>query len=325
MNKYKKILVVCPSGAVTGGPEALHQLVGIMNELGLPAFIVYLPFDTVSVTPVEYLSYAAPISEYDDSDGNLIIFPEVYPMLALKVKFAKAAIWWLSLDNFLERRHNSFYYDKFRYFKKTIKRDRPLCGVRSLQGLIHFSQSSYASQYLASKNIVSYDLKESINQDFLTNQYLDKIDHKKNVILYNPTKGFKITEKLIKAYPELEFIALKGLNRQQLSEVLFNSKLYIDFGHHPGRDRMPREAVMHGCCIITGLLGSAGNEFDIPIPCEYKIDTYSSSFVNKFGKVASDIMINFDAHYLSFNDYRLHIKKEPELYKQQIVDIFSMQ
>ncbi|MEY3671331.1 MAG: hypothetical protein RI904_988, partial [Pseudomonadota bacterium] len=27
MSQFNKILVVCPSGAVTGGPEALHQLV----------------------------------------------------------------------------------------------------------------------------------------------------------------------------------------------------------------------------------------------------------------------------------------------------------
>ena len=29
-------------------------------------------------------------------------------------------------------------------------------------------------------------------------------------------------------------------------------KLYIDFGGFPGKDRLPREAVMHDCCIITG-------------------------------------------------------------------------
>ena len=36
MEHYKKILVVCPAGAVTGGPEALHQLTAHMNALGLP-------------------------------------------------------------------------------------------------------------------------------------------------------------------------------------------------------------------------------------------------------------------------------------------------
>jgi len=43
-------------------------------------------------------------------------------------------------------------------------------------------------------------------------------------------------------------------------------KLYVDFGKHPGKDRMPREAAVHGCCIITGRRGAAGNPFDIPIP-----------------------------------------------------------
>ena len=49
MSQFNKILVVCPSGAVTGGPEALHQLVNHMNDLGLSAHIVYLPFDKLDI------------------------------------------------------------------------------------------------------------------------------------------------------------------------------------------------------------------------------------------------------------------------------------
>jgi hypothetical protein len=323
MKTYKKILVVCPAGAVTGGPEALHQLVNHMQHLGLPAYIVYLPFDEAAMPPVPYRHYVTPIHQYEDEVGNLIIFPEVYPMLALKVKRAKAALWWLSLENFLERRHISPLHDKIRYFKKALKGCRPWGGAKDLKGILHFSQTEHATQYLRSCGIEPIPLIDSINEEFLTDKYLDKITHKQDVILYNPTKGKKVTQTLIEAYPQWEFVPLRGFNREQLSEKLYAAKLYIDFGHHPGRDRMPREAAMHGCCLITGILGSAGNAVDLPIPSKYKLDSSQGDFVTSFGTLVADVMNHFPRHWDAFSSYRKWLQEEPHIFKQQIADYFS--
>lgn len=322
-NQYQKILVVCPANAVTGGPEALHQLVDHMNHLGLPAYICYLPFDKTAATPMPYAKYTAPVSAYEDAPGNLIIFPEVYPYLALKVKHGQAALWWLSLENFLERRHVSALYDKFRYFKRVLKGKRPLAGAKALKHLIHFSQTEHSTQYLRSCGIEPVPLIDSINESFLTDRYLGSDIHKQNIILYNPSKGKKVTAKLIKDNPQWQFLPLSGLNREQLSEKLSTAKLYIDFGHHPGRDRMPREAAMHGCCLITGLLGSAGNYVDLPIPTTYKIDSASPEFQKIFKELVQDIFVRFDAHFEAFNDYRTYLKSEPAIFKKQIKDFFG--
>jgi hypothetical protein len=322
MNKFNKILVVCPSGAVTGGPEALHQLVAHMNSLGLPAYIVYQPFEKTAEAPEPYKRYKAPVARYEDVAGNLIIFPEVNPMQALKVRNAKAALWWLSLENFLERRHIWPFHDKVRYFKKVIKGQRPIGGARNLKSLLHFSQTEHSTQYLRSCGIEPIPLIDSINEDFLTDKYLDKTSHKKDIILYNPGKGRKVTEALIKAYPQWQFVPLKGLNRDQLSEKLYSAKVYIDFGHHPGRDRMPREAAMHGCCLISGILGSAGNDVDLPIPRKYKLDSADADFIRTFGELADDIFRHFDQHFALLQDYRSYLKSEPRIFRQQIQDYF---
>ncbi len=324
MPMYKKILVVCPAGAVTGGPEALHQLVAHMNSLGLPAYMCYLPFDQPAKAPQPYERYKTQSSPYEDASGNLIIFPEVDPMLALKVKHAQVALWWLSLENFLERRHVSPFYDKIRYLKRVIQGRRPWGGARALKNLLHFSQTEHSSQYLRSCGIEPIPLIDSINEDFLTDRYLDRIDHKQNLILYNPTKGWRVTQKLIAAYPQWQFEPLKGLNREQLSQKLYQAKLYIDFGHHPGRDRMPREAAMHGCCLITGQLGSAGNAIDLPIPGQYKLNSNSPSFVEDFGKVTSNVLENFPEHYSAFKPYRAWLQDEPRIFKQQILNYFIL-
>ena len=319
---YKKILIVCPAGAVTGGPEALHQLAAHMNDLGLPAFMCYLPFNQTAIAPQPYERYNTQSALYEDIRGNLILFPEVYPMLALKVQHAQAGLWWLSLENFLERRYIWSLHDKFRYLKRCLQRRRPWGGAKKLKNLLHFSQTEHSSHYLRSCGIEPIPLIDSINEFFLSGCFLDRIDHKKNSILYNPTKGWNVTQRLIKAYPNWQFYPIKGLYLEQLSRKLYNAKLYIDFGHHPGRDRMPREAAMHGCCLITGRLGSAGNDVDLPIPPQYKIDSNSVNFIEKFGLLAADIFQNFPNHYLAFNLYRDWLRDEPRIFKEQIKEYF---
>jgi hypothetical protein len=243
-------------------------------------------------------------------------------MLALQVKHAKAALWWLSLENFLERRHIWPLHDRIRYFKRVLQGRRPWGGAKNLKSLLHFSQTEHSTQYLKSCGIEPVPLIDSINEDFLTDKYLDKIDHKQNIILYNPTKGWKVTRQLIARYPQWKFLPLKGLSRDQLSEKLYSAKLYIDFGHHPGRDRMPREAAMHGCCLITGTLGSAGNAIDLPIPSQYKFDSNAPNFIEAFGELAHDVMKNFPKHYADFGQYRKWLQDEPRIFKQQIADYF---
>ena len=293
-----------------------------MNSLGLPTYMCYLPFSKSAKAPEPYERYLTKSLPYEDVQGNLIIFPEIEPMMALKVKNAKAGLWWLSLENFLERRHIWSFHDHFRYFKRVLQGRRPWGGAKNLKSLLHFSQTEHSTKYLKSCGIDPIPLIDSINEDFLTNQYLDQIDHKKNIILYNPTKGWKVTQQLIAKYPEYKFTPLKGLNRDQLSEKFYSAKLYIDFGHHPGRDRMPREAAMHGCCLITGVLGSAGNEIDLPILPQYKLNSHSPQFIEDFGEISKNIMDEFPKHFAIFDTYRKWLQNEPKIFKQQIADYF---
>ncbi len=322
MKKYKKILVVCPSNMTTGGPEALHQLVNHMVNMGLPACIVYTPFNVQSNIPQVYEKYQTPIGKYEDEIGNIIIFPEIYPMQAMQVKKADASLWWLSLGNFLERKNESKLRDLFHYIKAIIRKKRPINGARSLKSLIHFSQTQHSTKYLLSCNITPIPLIDSINEFFLNDDHKKHKDTKENIILFNPTKGKDVTEKLIKNFPEYKFIPLKGHKPAELSKLLYSAKLYIDFGQHPGRDRMPREAAIHGCCIISGILGSAGNDIDLPIPKIYKINAKNKDFIKIFEEISKNIFDEFDFHYKAFENYRNYLKSEPTIFKQQIADFF---
>ena len=72
----KRVQVVCPANAITGGPEFLHNLVAAVSSLGVPASIVYFPFSTLWPTPAPYRHYGAEISVLNDAEDTLVIFPE---------------------------------------------------------------------------------------------------------------------------------------------------------------------------------------------------------------------------------------------------------
>ena len=322
MNKFKKILVVCPSNMSTGGPEALHQLVQHMISLGLNAHIVYFPFGKNAKAPKAYEKYQAPVHNYEDLAGDMIVFPEIYPMLALRVKNATASLWWLSLDNFLERKNTNAIRDTYHLVRSIVRGKKPLFGAKSLRKLVHLSQTEHATQYLRSCGIQPIPLIDSINEAFLNYNYLKYKNKKQNIILYNPTKGKKVTQNLIKQFPQYSFMPLVGYSPEKMSELLFSAKIYIDFGHHPGRDRMPREAAIHGCCIITGVLGSAGNDIDLPIPNSYKLNPEDPNFYLLFGALVQSMQTEFNHHFEIFEPYRHYLVSEPAIFKQQIADYF---
>jgi hypothetical protein len=328
--KYSMVLVACPGNAMTAGPEALHQLVADLNRLGQPASIVYFPFGKKFDTPAPYLKYQALVSLYEDNENELIIFPEIVTTFALKVKKAKAAIWWMSVNNYTCNRYGNPLRDKFRYFKNFVRGLRPLNGIKSLRHLDHFAQSYYALDFLKFHQITGQLLSDSIPV-YSSISYLNSVSQlsrssvRKNVVLYNPHKGKRIISILKNYYSHWEFSPLEGFNREQLAEKFLNSKIYIDFGHHPGKDRLPREAAIHGCCVITGLLGSAENDFDVNIPKKFKLDQNSKGFISDFGHLTEDIFVNFESNTTSFANYRDSISNEQVAFDDQIKVIFNLE
>ena len=117
------------------------------------------------------------------------------------------------------------------------------------------------------------------------------------------------------------FIELKGLTTKEIIQVFQKSKVYIDFGYHPGKDKMPREAAIFENCIITNLKGSAGNKFDIPINKKFKFkQTYSD--LNKINSTIDSFFDNNKENLNFFLGYKKKILKEEKEFKKQLLSIF---
>lgn len=315
--KYKRLIILCRGNSVTGGSELVHQLSHELTSLNFDSSISYYPFSSKFSIPEEYRIYNVKQSDFHDSSENIIMLPEVATKFAWKIKHAKIAIWWLSVDNYYRKKGDNKFKDSLKYFKDFLR--FRLMPLRFMRNYFHFTQSVYAKTHLS---------KHKLNSQFLSD-YLNPIHFQKsskvkeNIILYNPVKGAKITKKLISMNNDFKFIPLQNLTNKQVQDLFKRAKLYIDFGNHPGKDRMPREAVMADCCIITGKQGSASNDTDVPIPKRYKFDDNMKVDNNAFRETVLDIFLNYENNILNFSNYRVIIENEYTVFKKQVDSIFK--
>ena len=313
-------IIVCCSQAISGGPELLHQLVHELRATGRDAHIAYFPFEEAFECPQQYKKYDAPQCEISDDINTFVLIPEVATWISRRFKKARVGVWWLSVDNYFLAKHQSKLVDIYLRYKSLIRSRVPLFNLRHLS---HFTQSKYATDFLASNNINSTALTDYLGDEHLKNQIQGISAVKKNVIVFNPKKGQKQTKALMAAYPEITFIPIENMSSQQVVDLLRSAKIYIDFGHHPGKDRPPREAAMAGCCVITGRKGSAANREDVAIPDIYKLNDDSSEYVSQFGELAKSIFDNYLAHAKEYDAYRTIIIREPSVFRSQVNNLFS--
>jgi len=337
-NQCEKIYVHTPAGNATGGVELLHQLVSYLRDNGKNAYLVFCG-DNEHKVHSEYLKYnlaQVEDSEVENSNLNVEIYTETMArfLFANKRKTQKL-FWWLSVDFYYIVNHSRislidilhynyvFAYGEIKQrLKGLLNGQNAFSKVLKLNGLknVKFAyQCEYIRQHLKSFGIKElYPLFDYINTDHFNNlNYIDR----DNIVLYNPSKGYQYTCELIKRSPDLKWIALKGLQRSELVSLLRRAKVYIDFGNHPGKDRLPRECAINGCCIITGKKGAAAFATDVNIKDEYKFDEKHVSYEEIINKIRFCIS-HYESVISDFEFYRTCIIKEKTEFEIQVTKLF---
>lgn len=330
-NKCKKIYVMCPANYASGGPDALHQMVFYLRRMGFEASIAY--FDTFSTgkyaIPVVYKKYVTSFlteNEIVDSLDSVIVLPETFAYKRDGYKKSCILIWWLSVDN--NKRGSSFLekciffltlpariVKNFAYYRKhfseavvkTIRKE--LYSFKNEQKNVeHICASYYAFDYVSKKSKKEVKLCiEPISKYFLECYEKNKENILKkmrsNEIIYNPAKSSKFVNKLAAYAPDLKFVPLRGMSQDQLIDKYMSSKLYVDFGPFPGAERMPKEAVLFGCTIITGRRGASNFHGDVPIPDEYKFENPEKQMDDIVQKLRF-MLKNYEKINSDFDEYR---------------------
>lgn len=329
------IYIHCPSGAVTGGAELLHQLASFLRDNGRDARIVYFG-EAKHVVPDDYSQYSiVQANTVIDENCNIEVFYEGIFHTIHKESKTQKFLWWISVDNFyicekpylpiqtLLKWNFKVGFRELLHRAKAMIRNLPLPKEKiSIEELVSLNaicgyQAEYIQHFLVNCGFSEIlPLKDYINTDHCHS--FEKCG-RDNIVIYNPKKGKILTQKIIERAKDITFVPLIKMNREQLISTIRKAKVYIDFGEHPGKDRLPRECAMNGCCVITGKRGSAGFFEDVAIPPQYKFDE------DDIPKIISKIkrtLVNYDNAINDFDFYRFKISREQSEFERQIEEIF---
>lgn len=297
--KFKVVYVLCPSKLITGGTEALHQLVDGLRTLGIDGRIVYYDSKHVGINkrvPLKFKHYKIQVdTKIKDQSSNAVVVPEIAPQFLEKYSESEKFIWWLSAD----------------YCPTgTIERVKRL-DVTSLY------QSHYARQKIESNGLVkSFPLSD------YSVVYPIELGQKRNIIALTSTKiDPRYNNLLTQIKANFKYIYLKKMSRIRLAKTLSKTKLLIDFGFHPGKDRLPREAVWLRNIILTSTNGSCANDIDINIPKKYKIEPteHGESLNTAITQYLSSNTFNGD-----FDMVIGEVARERDIFHKEIASIFGV-
>lgn len=244
-----------------------------------------------------------------EQKNSIIIIPETYALWILAYNKCQKVLWWMSVDNYI-RNAEMIGQDYFDALASQIS--------------LHLVQSHYAYQYLLGRGISPQKIlyvSDYIGENYGKLQI--PIDFRQNIALYNPKKGWNEIQPLINSTNWLKWIPLQNLTEEQMITIMGVAKVYVDFGNHPGKDRIPREAASCGCCVITNRKGSAAFYEDVPIPDLYKINNVAEEY-DKAAKLLWDICMNWEEHSKRFEHYREVILLERQIFANDVCKFINM-
>jgi hypothetical protein len=321
MINLNKIYLVTSNNVVTGGVEATYQLYHALKLLGRnvklllmdpgvhpqkqPNWLELHKYTFNKSFPKVYNNYILDhndlVDSIEDHPNNFLLAPEIFPDMLSQFEHIQKGIWWLSVDNGLGEDQNNFIT------------------TRNTPDIWHFYQSEYAHWFLISNGVTKMaKLTDYISDEYTKLYGLTDNTEKENIILYNPKKGLNVTQNIINNNKDKTFIPIINMNPSEIKNLMLRSKVYIDFGNHPGKDRIPREASLCGCVVITNFLGSAMFFDDVPIENMYKFND-DLLILNSLFK---DIFNNFDKHKLNQSFYTKQIHHQQDKFFLEVKQIF---
>ena len=321
------IYIACPEKLATGGTELLHQLYYEIKKKTDKVRIYYYNYsNNGDPTAERFKKYNVNyVKTIKNAEGTMIL-PEIATELLNNNTNMKKMVWWLSVDN---------YYKSFNYPKKSIKgifkkiyriitnfENRKKVNFQD-DNITHLVQSNYAKYFLMDKNVSDIEFLS----DYLSDIYLEeKVEYnsknRKDQVLYNPKKGIEFTQQIIRQATDIKFIPIQNLTQQGVIDLCKSSKVYIDFGNHPGKDRLPRETALLGCTVITGTKGSAKFYEDVKISEKFKFEDREDNIPKIINQIRNNIK-NYDKEIEKYGKYRQMILSERKKFKSDVNKIFD--
>ena len=347
-----KYYIICPAKMSTGGPKHLHQLGAELRNLNKKIFMVYYPAYKEDPVHQNYKHYNLPFTnQIEDKEKNILIVPEVNDSISLSknYKYIQKVLFWMSLDFFIlsnfqslskyiksiikipyrvisffnEITKNNFGNVSFARYLKFLYLNLPFVNLfKKNEFRLNLSQSYYQEINLKKKGVKSKRLNDFIQKDFFLKAKKIDLKKKENLICYNPLKSSEFMKRIIKHNSDFKFVPLINLTISEVIDILSKSKIYMDFGFHPGVDGLPRESAILKNCIITNKEGSAYYSKAVPISKKYKFEEKKKNLI-KIRNLIKKIFKNHKNELQNFKNYLSIIEKEEFKFKSQVAKIFD--
>lgn len=310
------IYIGCPAKAVTGGPTLLHQMCRALLDKGVSAKMYYFGKDSLfdtwdGIEDSPYAKYeveAAKSFQEIDQEGNTVILPEIVVPIGKAFFKARVHIWWTSVNNYLYTLTGN---------EARLSEDLELL-LRG--GVIHFIQSRYAYDFLSGDMQISEDRIHYLT-DYIDEKYLQECEltaeNREDIVYYNFKKQGNDLPRIIEEHPEINWVPIKDMTQDEIIANFHKGKVYVDFGTHPGKDRLPRESASCGLCVLTNREGAALNEEDIPISDEYKFANPGTEKDSVIERIRS-CFVDYDKRIDDFAKYRSVIREEKDRFLSEV-------
>lgn len=329
--KFRNVFVFYGKGVRTGGNLAAVQLVDQINRLGGRAFLVPSESSRNSPPVPEFSGFDAPeCAEIDDSVGNAVIGTEYRFRKLEQVSRAQRIIWWLSIDKspafrwrspLLARNFPRFFGELWSAFNSGEFVSFIKMSFLSSNRVIHLAQSVYAMTKL--KQI--FGLNSYLLGDYIWPEpEATGVVNSHGPVAYNPKKGSgPKVEKLKRSMPDIDWLPLEQLSHPEVREALMRASVYIDFCNFPGKDRLPREALLSGTPVLLASRGSAAVEEDFPIPVRFKIQL-DDRWLRNAQNSLRDVVADPDRALEEQSQFVTKIRSEKREFSEQVQNHFFL-
>ena len=325
-----KIYVLCPANLHTGGPESLHQLTSRLISFGLDAKILFCarvgePFDINDPVAPALKKYHVPYTfDFDDTAHNVFVVPESLTEHLYAVKRCRKILWWMSVNNYLENIPALIRPCIDSPLTERVPKFFTFDNAGDVAE--HWAKCEFVRQFLEFNGVPAKKTRHVetyMNQVFFEQAATIDTSAKKNFVAFNPRKGFNFTKRLIDLAPDIDWRPIENMSPAQVQALLAAAKIYVDFGEHPGRDRLPREATVSRCVVLTGRRGAADNDVDINIPAEFKFDERTVDPQAVVDKIRA-VFDNFSPSLAAQESFRQRVYDDRKNFSDALIAAFEL-
>jgi len=302
----------------TGGPLAIHQAASKIRALGGDAGILYVGNSksvkvksgqvSSNFNALQRKKIAKSLRAYGFSTNEMFskkdhfIVPEAFPDLAFKLLqlgCPNVSIWWLSVDNF------------------PLSTLNLLQNQALLQKCGHLCQSAYAYDFVKGQGAANISML-SDEIDLSVPEHIPPTETRKIDFCYLPNKATGAEDTIAELSKRFVVQPLRGMSREEVKQTLLDSKVFLDFGHHPGKDRVPREAALCGAMPVVRLAGAARYMEDVPLPDELRIETVDFFDTDVIGSKLQRVIDNPEQFNEALDQYVHRILGETAIFEEEL-------